>query len=152
MIAGVQRDGAVLERHRHLAPAPATDDGAEPREELVEGKRLHEVVVGTEVEAVDPVRDLVPGRDHQDGRVEALRTQALAHGEPVEAGKHEVEKDDVVLVRQGPRLRGDAVLDEVDEVLLLVQPLDEEAADGRVVFDEQDTHGCPQGLRASIIS
>ena len=49
------------------ACVPATDQRAEPGEQLIERERLREVVVRARLEAADPILDGVPGREHQYG-------------------------------------------------------------------------------------
>ena len=51
---------------RRVDAARPALEGADPGEQLAEVERLHEVVVGARVEAVDPVRRRVAGGQHQD--------------------------------------------------------------------------------------
>ena len=69
-------------------------DGADPGGELARGERLHDVVVGAEVEAADAVLFHAPAGEH-DHRQLALAAQGGQHVETVEVGQVEVEQDDV---------------------------------------------------------
>ena len=62
--------------------------------ELAQRERLGDVVVGAELEAEDLVDLLGLGREHDD-RHRRARAQAPAHLEPVDAGHHHVEHDEV---------------------------------------------------------
>jgi hypothetical protein len=65
--------------------------GAHPSEELLEGERLHEVVVGTGVEAVDSLSDRSPGREHEHWRPVTGSTKSPAHFETVQARHRDIE-------------------------------------------------------------
>ena len=58
---------AIGERH-DLDRAPATDQGAGAGQQLLEGERLAQVVVGAAVEAAHPVADRVARREKEHGR------------------------------------------------------------------------------------
>ena len=93
---------AIGERH-DLDRPPATDQGAGAGQQLLEGERLAQVVVGTAVEAAHPVADRVARREEEHGRGPALAAMALQDRQAVRAGQPPVE-DDEVPVAGPPRL------------------------------------------------
>ena len=72
----------------------AAQEGADAAAELADRERLGDVVVRAELEPEHLVELVVPRRQHDD-RDGALRAQPPAHLEPVDAGKHDVEHDEV---------------------------------------------------------
>ena len=110
-------------------------------DQLAEPERLHDVVVGTELETDDTV-DLVAARRHDDDRDVGLRAQPATQLEAVEVGEAEVEQHDVgvraVLVEVVERApAGVAVADR--EPFTLEAP-DEGHRDVVVVLDEEHVH------------
>ena len=100
-LAGHDVDGQVaeVEGHRSVVagrwPDPA-QHGADPGGQLGRGEGLHDVVVGAELEAEDPVGLPAPGGDQDDRDV----ARAADGGQDVEAvlgGEHDVEDDEVGL-------------------------------------------------------
>ena len=78
-------DGRVL--------AGAAQQRPEPRDQLLDRERLDEVVVGARLQARDPVLHLIPGRQDEDRRADAVGPQAGADGTTVEVGHRHVEDD-----------------------------------------------------------
>jgi len=76
--------------------AAAAQEAPQAGEELVEGERLDDVVVGAGVEPAHPVADRVACGEHEDGRPYAALPERAARLEPVDAGQHDVEHDCVV--------------------------------------------------------
>ena len=70
---------------------PAAQQGPQAGQQLGEGERLDQVVVGPGVEALHPVLDGVPGGEHEDGGVVAGGPHAPADVEPVDGGQPDVE-------------------------------------------------------------
>ena len=67
--------------------------------ELADRERLRDVVVGAELEPDHLVELVVAGREHDD-RHGAARPEALADLEPVELRQHQVEHDEVDVLRR----------------------------------------------------
>ena len=118
----------------------AAEQGAEAGEEFAEFKWLREVIVGAGIEAFDSVVNTVFRREHQDGRALAAGTYGFADGEPVDAGNHDVEDDQIVIVDFGLVDGVVSVLDGIDGVGLFAQTFGHESCDARVVFDEEKSH------------
>ena len=136
---GVEREVADGQYARALEVASAYE-GAQAREELGEGERLYEVVVGAHVEAGDPVLDGVARSQHEHGRPDAPATETPASLEAVEPGKHDVEHDRVVVVRRGHPERIFAGSSEVCRESLLHEPASDQGCHPHFVLDDQDAH------------
>ena len=80
---------------RQGATRPA-QESADARQQFLEGERLDEVVVGAAVQAGDLVGRRIPRRQHQHRQREALLAELPAESEPVDAGQHDVEDQQVV--------------------------------------------------------
>ena len=115
----------------------------EARQQLLEGERLRQVVVGAGVEALDPLADRVARRQQEDRDAVALAAQPARHVEPVVAGHHHVENQSVrcAVGRRGQRLV--PVGGERDvEAVQLQRPL-ERLPDGSVIVCHQNEHRGP---------
>ena len=118
--------------------APATDQGAGAGQQLLEGERLAQVVVGAAVEAAHPVADRVARREEEHGRGPALAAMALQDRQAVRAGQPPVEDDEVPVA--GPqRLPGRVAVGGVrDGEALVRQPVDDRSGEACVVLDHQN--------------
>jgi hypothetical protein len=85
----IDRDVLHPNRRRGDASGPP-DERAQPREQLGQVERLHQIVVGAEVQAFDAVRRRVPRCQHQHWRPDAGPPQAAANLEAVQVGQHHV--------------------------------------------------------------
>ena len=70
------------------------EQGVGAGDDLAHPERLGDVVVGADAEPDEDVGLVVAGGEHED-RDRADRLDAAAHLEPVEAGQHDVEDDEV---------------------------------------------------------
>src|SRR5215472_353888 len=68
-------------------------------DQLATVERLGQEIVGAEPEAFDLVVELDKAREDQDRRAYARRAQAPQHFVPVDIGKHQIEENDVVIVK-----------------------------------------------------
>ena len=112
--------------------------GVHARDELRHRERLHEVVVGADVERVDAVVLRAARADDDDRRPDALGPRALDHAPAVALRQHQVEDDDV----------GRLVAERGQALLALRRPpglvpgggevVDHRLGDDLVVFDDQD--------------
>ena len=113
---------------------PEGDAGA--REELADGEGLGDVVVGAGVERRHLVRLRPAGREDDD-RDRGPLAQPADDLETVQVGKPEVEDDEVGLPRRGLEQAVLAGLGLDDAIALARQRGAEEAADRRLVLDDQ---------------
>ena len=146
--AAFARDLAAPEIDRDVARGEPLDrrlgldapkDGAEAREQLARRERLGDVVVGAELETDDAVGLVALRGEHEHGHV-ALRADALADLEPVDARHHHVEEhgvDAALLEHRQPLLSVARALHR-DAVLLEVAR--EQLEEPSVVVDEEHAH------------
>jgi hypothetical protein len=82
----------------------AAQQGLDPRQQFGQRERLGQVVVGAQLQAQHAVEFGRLGGEHQDRRGTPARAQRLADLEPVHAGHHQVQDQQVagllVLARQ----------------------------------------------------
>src|SRR5665647_1919970 len=91
----IEAEYADRERGRQGVARPP-QQRPQPRQQLLEGERLHEVVVGAAVEAGHLVVGRVPRREHQHRDGQAPAPQLTAQSEAVDARQHHVEHEQVV--------------------------------------------------------
>ncbi len=131
-----------------MARWPTPQHGTNPRKQLREGERLHQVVVGAEVEAPNSVVHAVSGGEKQDWSLHRGVPQLRGHGPAVDLGKHDVKNDDVVLA--GPRQVKPflAVSGHIDSEPLLSEAFFEISRSLFLIFDHEYFHVCDLQLRA----
>jgi hypothetical protein len=113
---------------------PAPDQRVEPHHELLERERLDQVVVAARVEAREPVRQRVAGREEEHGRAHPPRAQRLAHVAPVGVRQPDVDHHHLrVEVLDAAEQLG-AVGGGLDLEALLAQAAHEHAPKVGVVF------------------
>ncbi len=140
---GIQLDVAEAERRAVGARHRAAQQGAHSRQQLVEGERLHEVVVRAGVEAGDTVRHGVARGEHQHRGAVALQPHPAAELEPVHARHEHVQHDRVgsSLAERHERLA--AVSREQHVVAVQPQCALHRLAHGGLVVDNQNAHRGP---------
>ena len=135
----IERKFAVFDERRGALCTPA-HQRAETRREFVEVEGLDEVIVGARVESAHAIGNRVARGDHQHRHGEAALAQRGEQFETGFPGQAQVEQHQFVH-RVGQREFGRAaVLDPVDAVTLLAQPVVHGGADHRVIFNEQQAH------------
>ena len=100
--ACVERERPHHEPFRQKREAAASNESPEPREQLAEVERLHQVVVRAAIEALDPGVDGVTRRHHQDRHQRPGGADRAADGESVFDRQHHVEDDRIVIGRACP--------------------------------------------------
>ena len=135
------RPQAVGDEHRLHRPSGASAPpklGPNAGHQLARAERLDDVVVGPQVEADDLVR-VAAARGEQDDRHIAVLAQPAADLQPVEAGQHDVEQDEVEAVRSraAARALGPSAA-SVDTMAARARGTGAAAADLGVVVDDQD--------------
>jgi hypothetical protein len=138
-----QLDHARFPRGRLGAPENRPD----PRNELARRERLGQVVVGSQLEAQDPIDLLVPGGEDQN-RHASPSPQLLADFDSVQVGQTEIEDDEArVTPLDGLEAAlARALADDLEACLLQVRS--HQLADGLVVLDHD--HNSAHGLNALI--
>ena len=116
--------------------------------QLIEIEGLGEIVVGAHLEALDLVLQRIHGGEHQDGRVVALKAQALADVVAVHVGQHQIEHDDVELPGLGEVDPFGAGGGDGNPMILRAEPAVDEVGDARLVFNQEHVHALPSALSA----
>ena len=95
-------DVDLLAAARLLRARAAPGGRCDARGQLLHRERLDEVVVGAELERVDPVVLGAARADDDDRRADPLAARLLDHAPAVDAGQHQVEDADVGLLVAEP--------------------------------------------------
>src|SRR5690606_18471691 len=142
-------------RRLHLDPA---EHRLDPGLELGNGEGLRQVVVGPEFQPQDAVELGGPGREHQHRHGDPLEAKVADDVEPVAAGEHDVEDDQVVAARGRGAVPGRPVVDDVHGVPEVAQVQGDQVRDVVLVLDHENAtfHGAQhsnnrsprKGLRA----
>src|SRR5438093_1377857 len=111
----------------------AAEHGRHPGEQLAQGERLRDVVIGTQLQPNHLVH-LALLRGHHDARHVALLAEDPADLEPAQLGKHQVEEDQI-----GPRVAGTTqpvgtVNRDRYEISLFLEVEAQRIPDGRVIL------------------
>src|SRR5579872_539061 len=144
---GVDREIGAIE-HRGFGQPRTAERGLQARDELAELERLGEVVVGAGGQALDLVRHLVLGAQHDDRRF----GEPADHGQQrdaVDLRHHDVEHDDVRLPVAYEREALSAVGGTADFEAFFGESDLEQRADVALVIDDGDAGGC---LHSSTIA
>ena len=109
--------------------------------ELARGERLRHVVVGPDLQTDDPVCLLAAGGEHDHGDLRE-RAQPAADREPVQAGQHQIQHNQVGPLRLGELARLLAVARLERPVAVAAQVADDDLTHDWLVVDDQDgLHG-----------
>ncbi len=121
----------------------APQQRAQAGQQLREGERLRQVVVGSRVEPLDPLAHGRPRGQEQDGRAVACRAQGPAGVEAVELGHEDVEDDRVRPSRLDGAEGVAAVFCQLDVVSLERERTAQAVPHGGLVVDHEEacTHG-----------
>ncbi len=129
----------VLTQIADLLPQPAVVEGViDGEQNALEGERLLQKIVGTEARGLHRGFDAAVAGDHDDGRRAGV-AQPFEHGQSVDAGKPEVEQDEIELVA---RVLGDPFLARLAErglVSFVAEDVGEGGADGGLVVDDENS-------------
>ena len=146
LVANVQLPAAGVERDRprgqhgrpieKMSPRKCSDPG----HHLTQREGLHQVVVGTRLQAQHAVVERVAGGQHQDRDAHALTPETAADLEAIDSWQHQVEQDDVIRDRLGSDERFLAVIDGVRGDAGVFESASNAAGQAMIVFHDQDSH------------
>jgi hypothetical protein len=119
---------------RNAGPA---HDRTYPRHQLSNRERLGDIIVGPELQSHDPIYLVVLGREHYDRHI-ALGSNPPTYFCTIQLGQHDVEDDEMRLVRTDRLQRGLAVTDRVYLKTLPLQRVDEHLLNGRLIVHQED--------------
>ena len=112
--------------------------GPHPGDQLARIERLAEIVVGADLKADDAVDVLFQRGQENDGHVRALGAQIPAHIEPRAVGQHDVEHDEIDLVRRQPLVQLVAACRKQHAETLALDIAGEKLADLRIVVGDEN--------------
>ncbi len=125
--------------HRRGPPRDSTD----PRHQLLDRHRLHQVVVGTDIQALDLVRQPALGRQHDHRQVRAQRACGGDESHAIAIGQLTVQQHQL-MHRLAQRNRGfGQAADHVGDHALPLQARLQGSGQIGIVFDQENAH---QGL------
>src|SRR6185503_7201541 len=127
--------GARLGRRRLVLDA--AEDGPDAGDELARREGLGQVVVAAQLEADDAVDLLAAGREEED-RDPVVLPDPPADLEAVDLGQHHVEDDEIDAALLHRLERGRAALHRGDGEALLLERVQEDLTDARLIIDDQD--------------
>ena len=117
----------------------ATQDSLDPRQQFLDAKWLHHVVVGPVVQAAHPIGFFPPCRENDDRQRGSHPAHLLEDIETVAAGQHQVEQEQVDPAPGGQSESRPTVARLQRPVAGESQCVDNPPPDGRVVLDGQDS-------------
>ena len=120
--------------------SPSWQQRPQPRLELVDVKRLDQIVVGAGVQAVDPVRHRVARGQHQHRHAVPLPTQQAAHLQPVDIWQPDVEHDRIRDAGRDPGQCAGTVVGQAHLVTGQRQCAAQDVAQGTVIVDDEQAH------------
>ena len=109
----IEADAGAVEDRRDGRPRPPRQR-LHPGDQLGKGKGLGQVVIGTEPETVDPLRNGGGRREHQDTRLGLRLHQRRTDRVTRKAGDIAVEYEHVIVVDARPFEAGLAVIGDID--------------------------------------
>ncbi|MNI37756.1 hypothetical protein D3C73_918690 [compost metagenome] len=130
MQAGLLRRGATT-----------TQQAADPGQQFGEGKRLDQIVVGAQFEAVNPVLHGVTGGQKKYRCVQAGAAHRLQNLPAITTRQHHIKNQQGIFAAEGQLLTGVAVGHQFGVEPGLGQALAQIMAGFRLVFDDQQFHG-----------
>ncbi len=124
----------------------AAQDDAHPGQQLGKRERLDEIVVGPQLQALDPILHLIAGGQEQHGHFQAPVTQGLQHLPAVQARQHDIQDHQVVLAVDGHVQAIGAIGHQVRAVARLAQSLAQVGPGLGFVLDDQYLHARSLGV------
>ena len=121
-----------------------------PSQQFVTTEGLHQVVVGPGVQAPNAIFHAALGCQHQDRHGTPQTPQLLREGEPIEAGHHHVEQDQVGLLGQGPLETVSPLRGGDHPVTFRREQVGQHRAHGGLIFDDQDAGHRRCGFRFKL--
>src|SRR5437867_3371488 len=125
---------------KHFRRTTATQQGSNPREELREGKRLDQVVIGAQIQPKDAVVHAVASGQDQNGRLNVPLPERLQNLESVPSGQHQIENKQVehfCISAKKPIFTG---WGHYDVVVFRLQGRRDDLRQLALVFDDENPH------------
>src|SRR4051812_33165971 len=111
---------------RRIDVAASPQERADACLQLLHGKRLHQIVIGSAVKSLYAFIVAAATRQNQHRRRKALRSKTAEHVETIELGETQIEHDQIKLRSLQLRIGCEAIVDAIDGVACLPQRMDED--------------------------
>ena len=122
----------------------AAQQRADPRQHLLEMKRLCDIVVGAGIEALHLVAPAVARGQDQDRHGALVAAPGLQHRDAVHLRQADVEHDGVVGLAVAEKMPLLAVERAIDHISGVAQRGGELAIEIRIVLNDEQAHACLQ--------
>ncbi|MNS06164.1 hypothetical protein D3C72_375840 [compost metagenome] len=129
----------------------AAGQGAQAGDQFGEGKRLDQVIVGAQFQALDAVGDVIAGGEEQHRGVGFL-AQAAQDFPAVHFRHHHVQHDHIEIVFQRKVQAIDAVAGQAYGVTELLQAVEQVITGLGFIFDDENVHGVLPGVGSARFS
>ncbi len=116
------------------------EKSAEASEEFAEFERFGQVIVSAVIESGNAIFDGVTSGEHEDGNLGARLAKEAANFKAAEAGKHNVEDDQVIGVKFCLLQRIRTGRNSINGIGLFFQSFKDKALHAWIVFREEDSH------------
>ncbi len=113
---------------------------AKTSDQLAEGERLRQIVIGARLESRDPVVYGISRSQHQDRRRDLTVSQIFAEFEPGPSGKHHIEHDNIERIEHRLHPAIGKVVGYGDTNSFFLESAGDNVRKGSIVFHEQNTH------------
>jgi hypothetical protein len=139
--AGDGIDGEIVDLEEGRDIVFSAEQGADAGEELIKIEGFDEVIIGAAIEAADAVLAGVAGGEDEDTGGGFAFAEGAEDVHAVDAGEHEVEKDDIVFARESKAEAVWAVGGGVDGVTGFGEAFAKGFSQGGGIFDDEESHG-----------
>ncbi len=127
-------------QQRRRARALAAQHSAHPCQQFANFEGLDQIIVGAEIEPIDPVVDAIPRGHDDDGKPAAKRAQVPQHVPAIGHRQAEIEQRQLVGFVFGCMDRSRAIRHPIDRIGRILERLLDGRADHPVVLDQQNAH------------
>ena len=133
-----QVDDEISKRNdRSLRQLPAPHQCSNPRQQLLEGKRLGQVIVGPGVQPAHPVRDSIACGQEQHRRASVRLPQPLEKRQAILIGKPPIQQNQVPFTRPKCVPGRCPIAGMLHHISFLAQPAHQKVCNVRLILDNQ---------------
>ena len=128
----------------------APDECAHAGEQLVEGERLDEIIVGSSIQTDDALMNAVTSRDHENRNVDLFVSEPRQYLQTAEIWKPQIQKHEVEGLGRDAGIPVLACSFDDNVVVFGLKPFLDRVSDLPLVFDHQDAHSTSSVCQASV--
>jgi hypothetical protein len=123
-----------------LGHGRAPHDGAEPRQQLGEGKWLDQIIIGTRFEPFDPVVDAAHRGKEDDRRTHVRSMQGFHDAQSIHAGEHAIDHQRIIFPAGGQKQTIASIIGMFRVVAMFTQTAAYEIGSILIIFDQKQLH------------